>query len=276
MAHAVPPIALTIAGSDSGGGAGIQADIKAMQANGAFAASVITAITAQNTTSVASVFELPVSVIADQIDAVMSDMTVRTVKAGMLSSSDIISTVAERLRHWNVKSFVLDPVMVSKSGYNLLREDAVEALRNDLFPLATLVTPNALEAARLTGLAPIRSIADARRAARTIHEMGAKAVLVKGGHLEHESEAVDVLYDGVTFHLFREARVDTMHTHGTGCTYASAIAAGLARGLAMDVAVARAKLYVTKAIRHGLPLGSGHGPVDHFYFFRETATFPYG
>ncbi len=276
MAHAVPPIALTIAGSDSGGGAGIQADIKAMQANGAFAASVITAITAQNTTSVSSVFELPVSVIADQIDAVMSDLAVRTVKAGMLSSSDIIMTVAERLRHWNVKSFVLDPVMVSKSGYKLLRDDAVEALRNELFPLATLVTPNALEAARLTGLGPIRSIADARRAARIIHEMGAKAVLVKGGHLEHETEAVDVLYDGTTLHLFREARVDTQHTHGTGCTYASAIAAGLARGLALDVAVARAKLYVTKAIRHGLAMGSGHGPTDHFYFFRENATFPYG
>lgn len=276
MPHAVPPIALTIAGSDSGGGAGIQADIKAMQANGAFAASVITAITAQNTTSVSSVFELPASVIADQIDAVMSDLGVRTVKAGMLSSAEIISTVAERLRHWKVTSFVLDPVMVSKSGYNLLREDAVEALRNELFPLATLVTPNALEASRLTGLGPIRSIADARRAARIIHEMGARAVLVKGGHLEHETEAVDVLYDGTNLHLFREARVETRHTHGTGCTYASAIAAGLARGLALDVAVARAKLYVTKAIRHGLAMGSGHGPVDHFYFFRENATFPYG
>lgn len=276
MPNAVPPVALTIAGSDSGGGAGIQADIKAMQANGVFAASVITAVTAQNTTSVSSVFELPVAVIADQIDAVMSDLPVRTVKVGMLSSTAIISTVAERLRHWNVTSFVLDPVMISKSGYNLLREDAIDTLRNELFPLATVVTPNALEAARLTGLGPIRSIDDARRAARIIHEMGAKAVLVKGGHLEHETEAVDVLYDGTAMHLFREARVDTKHTHGTGCTYASAIAAGLARGLPLDVAVARAKLYVTKSIRHGLAMGSGHGPVDHFYFFRETATFPYG
>lgn len=276
MTQHVPPVTLTIAGSDSGGGAGIQADIKAMQANGVFAASVVTAVTAQNTTSVSSAFDLPVELIADQIDAVMSDLPVKTVKTGMLSSSAIITTVANRLRHWKVTSLVLDPVMISKSGYNLLRADAVETLRDELFPLATLVTPNALEASRLTGLGPIRSIEEARRAARIIHEMGARAVLVKGGHLEHETEAVDVLYDGTSFHLFREARIDTRNTHGTGCTYASAIAAGLARGLPMDVAVARAKLYVTKAIRGGLPIGSGHGPVDHFYFFRDTTTFPWG
>ena len=268
-------IGLTIAGSDSGGGAGIQADIKAMQANGIFATSVLTAITAQNTREVTAAFELPIDLIAQQIDAVMDDFDVAAAKTGMLSSVEIIGVVAERVREHSIRPLVVDPVMISKSGFALLREDAVDALRTELLPLATVITPNAHEAALLTGL-EIRSESDARKAAVALYEMGPQAVLVKGGHLEEEVEAVDVLYDGDEFHSFREDRIDTPHTHGTGCTYAAAIAANLAKGYALRIAVARSKLYVTKAIRAGLAIGRGHGPTDHFYFLRQRHEFPYG
>ena len=262
------PVALTIAGSDSGGGAGIQADIKAMQANGVFAASVITAITAQNTVAVTDAMDLPISIIESQIDAVFSDITISATKTGMLSSVDIIKSVARKIREHDAQPLVVDPVMISKSGFSLLKDDAIDVLVKEMLPLATVCTPNAHEAARMVGF-DLLSEEDARRAAEKIHGMGPKAVLVKGGHLDAEEDAVDVLFDGEGFHIFRTPRIDTQHTHGTGCTYAATIAANLAKSLSIPEAVEEAKIYVTQAIRHGLPLGNGHGPTDHFYFLRD-------
>lgn len=267
-------VCVTIAGSDSGGGAGIQADIKSMQANGVFAASVITAITAQNTQTVLEAFDLPVHIIESQIDAVYDDMPVAATKTGMLSSRPIIEAVAHKVRDRGIAPLVVDPVMISKSGYALLREDAVETLKAQLLPLATLVTPNAFEAQRLAGF-EVRTRADAERAARVLHDLGPQWVLVKGGHLDEPGCAVDVLFDGNAIHHFEEARVQTRHTHGTGDTYASAIAANLARGFELPAAVARAKRYVTEAIRHGLAVGAGHGPTHHFYYLDDCAPFPY-
>lgn len=255
---------LTIAGSDSGGGAGIQADIKAMSANGVFAMSVITAITAQNTEEVTDVFELPISIIAAQIDAVFDDFDVAAVKTGMLSSTGIIETVTKMLKPQEVQNLVVDPVMISKSGHSLLKPDAIEALKKQLFPLALLVTPNVHEAQLLSGI-EIKSLADARRAAKVIHAFGCKHVLIKGGHLLAE-RATDLLYDGRFFSVFKGEYIETPHTHGTGCTFASAIAAHLARGKAVNDAVQTAKTYLTEAIRHSLAIGHGTGPTNHFYF----------
>lgn len=268
-------VALTIAGSDSGGGAGIQADIKSIQANGVFAASVITAITAQNTQAVTAVLELPVDIIEKQIDAVFDDMRIDAVKTGMLSSVEIIEIVAGKLKERGRQPLVVDPVMISKSGYALLRPEAVDTLRHRLLPLATVVTPNAHEAAHLTGI-EVRTVEEAREAARRIHALGPRNVLVKGGHLEADGRAVDVLYDGNTFHQFTGPFHESKHTHGTGCTYASAIAANLARGFGLLDAVDRAKRYIGGAIRHGLPIGQGHGPTHHFYFMEGSGIFPAG
>lgn len=261
------PVTLTIAGSDSGGGAGIQADIKAMQANGTFAASVITAITAQNTVAVTDAFELPLSLIRSQLEAVMSDLPVAATKTGMLSSIGIIETVSQAVQDLDIAPLVVDPVMISKSGFSLLQEDAVDALTRLMLPLATVCTPNAHEAARLVG-GEILTETDAREAARAIHAMGPDAVLVKGGHLDAEEDAVDVLFDGAGFHVLRSPRIDTPHTHGTGCTYAATIAARLAHGDSVADAVRTAHDYVHEAIKAGLPIGNGHGPTDHFYFMR--------
>lgn len=263
---AVKPVALTIAGSDSGGGAGIQADIKAMEAHNVFATSVLTAITAQNTHSVTAALDLPTELIAAQLDAVATDFPVRAVKTGMLSSRAIIETVAEGIERHGLGPVVVDPVMISKSGHALLADEAVETLIRVLLPLADLATPNAHEAERLAGI-PVRTVEDAEAAARAIHALGPKAVLVKGGHLAETEEAIDVLFDGQSVELFHAERYDTPHTHGTGCTYASAIAARLARGEDVREAVRHAQHYVNQAIRYGLPLGQGHGPTNHFYFF---------
>ena len=255
---------LTIAGSDSGGGAGIQADIKAMSANGVFAMSVITAITAQNTEEVTEVFELPTSIITAQLDAVFDDFEVAAVKTGMMSSTAIVETVARMLKPQDVKNLVVDPVMISKSGYPLLKPDAIEAVKHHLFPLALLVTPNVSEAQQLSGI-EIKTLADARRAAKVIHGFGCKHVLIKGGHMLAE-RATDLLYDGRFFSVFKGTFIDTPHTHGTGCTFASAIAAHLARGKSVSDAVQTAKNYLTEAIRNGLAIGHGQGPTNHFYF----------
>jgi hydroxymethylpyrimidine/phosphomethylpyrimidine kinase len=255
---------LTIAGSDSGGGAGIQADIKAMSANGVFALSVITAITAQNTEEVTDVFELPPSIIAAQLDAVFDDFDIAAVKTGMLSSAEIIRVVVNLLKPQNVTNLVVDPVMASKSGHALLKPDAIDALKNELIPLALVVTPNIHEAQRLSGI-EITSLADARRAAKVIHRFGCKHVLIKGGHFLAE-RATDLLYDGRFFNVFKGEYIDTPHTHGTGCTFASAIAAQLARGKSVPDAVQTAKAYLTEAIRHALAIGHGRGPTNHFYF----------
>lgn len=258
---------LTIAGSDSGGGAGIQADLKAMSANGVFAMSVITAVTAQNTEEVTDVFELPPSIIASQLDAVFDDFDVAAVKTGMLSSTAIIETVVKMLTLQKIATLVVDPVMISKSGHPLLRPDAVDAVKTQLLPLAFVVTPNIHEAQQLSGI-QITSLADARRAAKVIHGFGCKHVLIKGGHLLNE-RATDLLYDGRFFNVLKGEFIETRHTHGTGCTFASAMAAHLARGRSMLDAAQAAKAYVTQAIRHGLAIGHGHGPTDHFYFLER-------
>jgi hydroxymethylpyrimidine/phosphomethylpyrimidine kinase len=257
---------LTIAGSDSGGGAGIQADIKAMSANGVFAMSAITAITAQNTEEVTDVFELPISIIAAQIDAIFDDFDVAAVKTGMLSSAEIVKVVAKLLKPQNVTNLVVDPVMIAKSGHSLLKPDAVEALMREIIPLALVVTPNIHEAQQLSGI-EIKTLADARKAAKIIHRLGCRHVLIKGGHLL-EDRATDLLYDGRFFEVFKSEFINTPHTHGTGCTYASAIAAHLALGKTLTQAVTAAKAYLTEAIRHGLAIGHGKGPTHHFYFLK--------
>ena len=254
--------ALTIAGSDSGGGAGIQADLKTFAALGVYGSSALTAITAQNTVGVTAVHEIPVEVISAQIDAVLDDIGADAIKTGMLSSSAIIECVSTAIRRRQVQHLVVDPVMVAKSGDSLLREDAIDSLRNLLLPLAAVVTPNIPEAEALTSRT-IASPGDARRAAREIVDLGCRAVVVKGGHLD--GPATDLLFDGVDFLEFTSPRIDTKNTHGTGCTFASAVAAGLARGMSTPSAVALAKDYVTEAIRHSFPIGQGHGPLNHFY-----------
>jgi len=260
---------LTIAGSDSGGGAGIQADIKAMSANGVFAMSAITAITAQNTEEVTDVFELPVSIIAAQIDAVFDDFDVAAVKTGMLSSAEIVRVVAKLLKPQNVTNLVVDPVMIAKSGHPLLKPDAIEALIKELIPLALVVTPNIHEAQQLSGV-EIKTLSDARQAAKVIRKMGCRHVLIKGGHLLAD-RATDLLYDGRFFEVFKGEFINTPHTHGTGCTYASAIAAHLALGKPLSQAVKAAKAYTTEAIRHALAIGHGKGPTNHFYFLKSES-----
>lgn len=254
--------ALTIAGSDSSGGAGIQADLKTFAARGVYGMSAITAVTAQNTCGVSAVAALTPSMVAAQIDAVFNDIPVGAVKIGMLANAEIVRVVADRLRHFQPVHVVLDPVMVSKSGSRLLDPAAVAAVKELLFPLAEVVTPNLPEAAALAGFT-VDDEAAMHQAAQTLHHLGARYVLVKGGHLT--GEAVDVLYDGQTCRRFVSPRLAAVHTHGTGCTYSSAIAAGLSRGLSVEEAVAQAKDYVTTAIAHGFKLGRGIGPTHHFY-----------
>ena len=265
------PVALTIAGSDSGGGAGIQADLKAMEANGVFGASALAAVTAQNTEEVSRAHDLPPSLVAAQIDAVVGDMDVQAAKTGMLSAPPIIETVADRVATHDLRPFVVDPVMISKTGFKLLQDEAIDTLVNDLLPLATLVTPNVHEAEHLTDV-EIDTPDDLRAAGEALLEHGPDAVLVKGGHLSGADDAVDVLVDGETGRRFQAPRIDTEHTHGTGCTYASAIAAHLAKGHDLGAAVDRAKRYVTGAIRHALPLGHGRGPTNHFFHLDPEAA----
>jgi hydroxymethylpyrimidine/phosphomethylpyrimidine kinase len=254
--------ALTIAGSDSGGGAGTQADLKTFSALGVFGTSAITAITAQNTLGVTAVFELPPEIVAAQIDAVLTDIGADAVKTGMLSNSEIIRVVAAKVREYGISTLVVDPVMVATSGDRLLREDAVEALRTELLPLATVVTPNLPEAEVLMGQ-EVSSLEQMREAARAIVGLGARSAVVKGGHLA--GDAVDVFYDGNSFTELPARRIDTTSTHGTGCTLASAIAALLARGEPLESAIGGAKVYLTAAIERSFPLGRGHGPVHHFH-----------
>jgi hydroxymethylpyrimidine/phosphomethylpyrimidine kinase len=256
------PTALTIAGSDSGGGAGIQADLKTFAALGVYGTSVLTAITAQNTIGVFGVHEIPTDIIFAQMEAVCTDIGADAVKIGMLSSSAIVEVVSRELQRHRVDTLVVDPVMVAKSGDPLLQEDAVDALRALLVPLAAVVTPNLPEAEALTGV-KITTDDDMRRAAERIIQMGARSVVVKGGH--REGPATDLFYDGTLFQEFSAPRVDTKNTHGTGCTFASAIAAGLAKGMSVIESVAQAKEYVTEAIRRSFPIGRGHGPLNHFY-----------
>jgi hydroxymethylpyrimidine/phosphomethylpyrimidine kinase len=264
--------ALTIAGSDSGGGAGIQADLKTFAALGVYGSSVITAVTAQNTLGVTAVHEIPTDIIAAQLDAVLGDIGADAAKTGMLSSAPIIATVAAAVRRYGLTRLVVDPVMVAKSGDRLLREDAVAALRAELLPLALVVTPNIPEAETLAGMA-ITTEEDRREAARRIAAFGPRNVVVKGGHLE--GEPVDLLYDGLSFVAIESGpRVDTPNTHGTGCTFASAITAGLARGYDVERAVREAKAYLTEALRASYSVGAGHSPVHHFHAWWAADTTP--
>lgn len=257
------PKALTIAGSDSGGGAGIQADLKTFAALGVYGSSVLTAITAQNTVGVTAVHEIPVEVIAAQLDAVLGDIGADAAKTGMLASAPIIATVAAGVRRHRVEKLVVDPVMVAKSGDRLLREDAIQALREELLPLALIVTPNLPEAEALAGLT-IATDADREEAARRIAAYGPRYVVIKGGHAP--GDPIDYLYDGARVApIACGPRIDTLNTHGTGCTFAAAIAAGLARGLAPEEAVRAAKDYLTAALRASYRVGAGHSPVNHFH-----------
>ncbi|MEM7253394.1 MAG: bifunctional hydroxymethylpyrimidine kinase/phosphomethylpyrimidine kinase [Pseudomonadota bacterium] len=260
------PNALTIAGSDSGGGAGIQADLKAFSALGVYGASVVTALTAQNTAEVRAIHEAPLDFLAQQLDAVCDDLAIAAVKIGMLSREPIIQTVAEAIERHRLAPVVLDPVMVAKSGDALLADQAVQALRDHLIPRATVITPNLPEAGVLLEREPPRDEAEMREAATALHTLGCKAVLVKGGHLSG-AQNVDILFDGNDFARFENPRIDTHNTHGTGCTLSSAIAARLAHGDSLFDAVGAAVQYVHDAIAaaDSLDVGQGHGPVHHFH-----------
>ncbi len=256
------PVALTIAGSDSGGGAGIQADLKTFAALGVHGTSAITALTAQNTVTVTDILELPVAMIRAQIDAVVVDLGVQAAKTGMLSSAEIIEAVAAAIEAHRIGNLVVDPVMFAKGGARLLREDAVDALRSRLLPFAAVLTPNLPEAEVLLGR-QIATPADRRQAARDLLALGPRAVVVKGGHAG--GDAVDVYWDGVTLEELAAERIATANTHGSGCVFSAAIAAGLAKGLEPLAAVREAKDFTTGAIELSLELGQGHGPVNPMY-----------
>jgi hydroxymethylpyrimidine/phosphomethylpyrimidine kinase len=260
------PIAVTIAGSDSGGGAGIQADLKTFSALGVYGASVITALTAQNTLGVTGIHDVPAEFVTAQIDAVFSDLAVDAVKIGMVSQRAIIETIAAGLERWNQTNVVLDPVMVATSGDKLLVPDAIDALKRVLFPRALVATPNLPEAAALLDAPIAETEADMRAQAERLLALGPRAVLIKGGH-SNGVESVDLLVEPTAFVRLAADRIATRNTHGTGCTLSSAIAAGLAKGLSLGEATSAAKAYVTAAIAASerLQIGSGHGPVHHFH-----------
>jgi hydroxymethylpyrimidine/phosphomethylpyrimidine kinase len=256
------PVALSIAGSDSGAGAGIQADLKTFAALGVYGVTVITAITAQNTVGVRAVQEIDLDVISAQLDAVAEDFAIAALKTGMLSSAAIIETVAAGIQRHKFGRLVVDPVMIAKSGDRLLAEDAVDALRRRLLPLAAVVTPNIPEAEVLAGRS-IRTKDDRLGAARAIMALGAHAVVIKGGHSE-DDPIVDLLVDSQGVHEYRAPRIVTTSTHGTGCTFSAAITAGMATGLDLPSAVAEARDYVSRALSSAPGLGHGHGPLNHF------------
>jgi hydroxymethylpyrimidine/phosphomethylpyrimidine kinase len=255
-------VALTIAGSDSGGGAGIQADLKTFAAHGLHGTSAITAVTAQNSVAVAAYVALEPKMVIAQIEAVASDMAVAAVKTGMLANRDIVAAVAEAVARLQIPHLVVDPVMVAKSGDRLLDASAEHAYRERLFPMAEVVTPNLPEAEALLGH-PVRTLEEMKQAARELRSLGPRVVVVKGGHLS--GDPTDVFFDGERLEEIRAPRVETRNTHGTGCTFSAAIAARLALGDDLLTAVKGAKAYLTEAIRRSYSVGAGHGPVDHLY-----------
>ncbi|MEA2433332.1 MAG: hydroxymethylpyrimidine/phosphomethylpyrimidine kinase [Actinomycetota bacterium] len=255
------PRALTIAGSDSGGGAGIQADLKVFMAFGCHGMSALTALTAQNTIGVTGIQEIPAAFVVEQIDAVVEDIGVDAAKTGMLASAEIVSSVAKSVATHGIAKLVVDPVFVSKHRNRLLAEDAIGALKADLFPLATLVTPNLYEAAAIIGMFDISNLAEMTEAARAIHALGPRAVLVKGGHLPGD-RAIDILFDGERAVEIDGPRYDTDDTHGTGCALSAAITARLAHGDEIEDAVRSAKSFISEAIRRSLRIGKGYGPVN--------------
>lgn len=259
------PVALTIAGSDSGGGAGIQADLKTFALLRVHGTSAITAITAQNTVGVIEILELPASLVREQIDVVVEDIGVQAAKTGMLSSAAIIAAVAEAITHHRIANLVVDPVMVAKGGATLLRDDAVDALRERLIPLAAILTPNLPEAQVLLRR-PIRSLDERRAAARDLVGLGARSAVVKGGHAD---DVIDVFFDGSELVELHAKRIETTNTHGSGCVFSAAIAAWLARGAEPLEAVRNAKAFITEAIANSLEIGHGHGPVNPAFALRE-------
>ena len=260
---------LTVAGSDSGGGAGIQGDLKTIALLGSYGASALTALTAQNTTGVFSIHPVPPAFLAEQLDAVLSDIPIDVVKIGMLFSPENTAVLSEKLAQCGIRIVVLDPIMSAKGGVALIEEEALSVLKRRLIPLSYLLTPNVPEAERLTGLT-ITDTSGMKLAARALHLMGAKNVLIKGGHM-NEGEVTDLLFDGVSFTRLTAPRVLSRNTHGTGCTLASAIASFLAQGEPLPGAVLRAKLFITRAIKFAQPLGKGDGPVNHFLAARDPA-----
>ena len=261
------PRALTIAGSDSGGGAGIQADLKTFAAHGIYGTSAITAITAQNTSSVSEIFEIPASIVASQIDAVMSDIGADVIKTGMLANSKIVEIVAHKLAEFNNPITVVDPVMVAKSGDRLLDDDAIHAVRDLLIPNSTLITPNIPEAETLAQMT-ISTLDDMHKAAMELYKLGAKAVLLKGGHLE--GAPTDIFYDGEQMRAATTQRIETNRTHGTGCTYSAAIASNLAKGLSLRESISAARRYITDSIKSAdESIGLGNGPINHFHHLNK-------
>jgi len=262
---------LTIAGSDSGGGAGIQADLKAITLLGGYGMSVVTALTAQNTVGVQGIYEVPAPFVEKQMDSVLSDIGADAIKTGMLANAEVVDAVSKKIKQYDVEKVVVDPVMISKSGASLLKKEAQEALVKRLIPRAFVVTPNLSEAAVLAGLR-VRSLGEMKKAAHRIHQLGARHVVVKGGHLK--GMAIDILYDGKRYYEIEGPRIETRNTHGTGCTFASAIATLLARGETVEKAVKKAKIFITMAIQFGLSLGRGIGPTNPFaYVLREMEKY---
>ncbi|MGA5688561.1 bifunctional hydroxymethylpyrimidine kinase/phosphomethylpyrimidine kinase [Cytobacillus pseudoceanisediminis] len=257
--------ALTIAGSDSGGGAGIQADLKTFQELGVFGMSALTAVTAQNTKGVQGVYPMTAEAVSAQIQSIGEDLRPDAVKTGMLFSADIIESVSNEIVRYGWKNVVIDPVMIAKGGASLLQNEAILVMKKHLIPLSLVITPNIPEAEVLTDIR-IRSLEDKREAAKKLHHLGAKNVIIKGGHDEAKDIAADLLFDGESFSEFRSSRIQTANTHGTGCTYSAAITAGLADGLTVPEAVDRAKKFIQAAIENDLGIGSGHGPTNHWAF----------
>ncbi len=258
--------ALTIAGSDCSGGSGIQADTKTFAAHQIYATSVITAVVAENTCHVRKVEPLSPEIISEQITAVFEDIPPHAVKVGILPTREIVAAVADKLQEYSMPHVVVDPVMVATSGPLLIQEGAMQAIVDRILPHAEVFTPNLREAEAITGLT-ITNTEDMKKAARRIHEMGAKYVLVKGGHLPHDADAKDILFDGHSFYSYTAPRIQTNSTHGTGCTFSSAIASHLALGQMVPEAVSAAKQYMTGVITNAVPIGKGHGPTNHFYEF---------
>ncbi|PLR95228.1 bifunctional hydroxymethylpyrimidine kinase/phosphomethylpyrimidine kinase [Bacillus sp. T33-2] len=261
--------ALTIAGSDSGGGAGIQADIKTFQELDVFGMSAITAVTAQNTQGVNAVYPMAADAVGKQIEAIGEDIGTDALKTGMLFNAEIIRTVSEKIKDYGWTNVVVDPVMIAKGGASLLQTEAISALKRDLLPLAFIITPNIPEAEVLTGLT-IKTAADKKEAAKTLANFGVKNVVIKGGHDDDSAESADLLFEGNEFITFRSSRVDTKNTHGTGCTFSSAITAELAKGSSVKDAVSKAKRFIQAAIENQVQIGSGHGPTNHWAYRRKS------
>ncbi|MDT9027168.1 bifunctional hydroxymethylpyrimidine kinase/phosphomethylpyrimidine kinase [Rossellomorea yichunensis] len=260
--------ALTIAGSDSGGGAGIQADIKTFQELGSYGMSVITAVTAQNTLGVQGVYPVSMEGIVQQLDAIGQDLGPHASKTGMLHSGEVIEAVSERIIHYGWENVVLDPVMIAKGGAELLQDEAIRALKEQLIPLSAVITPNLPEAEVITGI-KIETLDDRKDASKMLIEMGAKSVVIKGGHADGE-QVIDLFYDGTTLEEMVSPRIETSHTHGTGCTFSAAITAQLANGMDIREAVKTAKAFIRAAIENPLGIGNGHGPTNHWAYNKRT------